>query len=133
MSTNSFNNREMLLFGAVVVLLSVAISVGIQSARFHHHMGQRFERFGGPGMMGERGVGMHGSPDGFMARADANKDGFLTKDELMAGAKDRIDKMFAEADTDKDGKLSKDELEKGREAMREKMRQRFEQQGHEQQ
>ncbi len=58
-------------------------------------------------------------------KADANKDGFLTKDEMLAQHKIRLDEMFAKSDTDKDGKLSKDELKKGREAMRAKMKERM--------
>ncbi len=57
--------------------------------------------------------------------ADANKDGFLTKDEMLDAHKKRIDKMFENTDTDKDGKLSTGELEKGREAMRAKFKDRF--------
>lgn len=58
-------------------------------------------------------------------KADTNKDGFLTKDEMLAQHKIRLDEMFAKSDTDKDGKLSKDELKKGREAMRAKMKERM--------
>ena len=73
-------------------------------------------------------AGDHGGPHGpgrFFQDADANKDGFLTKDEMRDAQTKKLDEMFARLDTDKDGKLSKDELKKGHEEMRAKMRARF--------
>ncbi len=61
------------------------------------------------------------------AKTDTNKDGFLSKDEMLAGQRERLDEMFATADTNKDGKLSPEEMKKGREAMHAKMKAKMEQ------
>lgn len=74
--------------------------------------------FGGPG--GPRG------PMARFAEMDANKDGFLTKEEMYDSQKKNIDRMFDKNDTDKDGKLSQAELEAGFQKIREKMRKQFE-------
>lgn len=79
---------------------------------------------------GEEGQGPEGGPrnhrgDHF-AKADANKDGYLTKDEMLAMHKARLDKMFTEADTNHDGKLSKDEMETARGKFRERMKEHME-------
>ncbi len=66
--------------------------------------------------------GQRGPRGGHFAKADANKDGYLTKDEMLAMHKARLDKMFAEADTNEDGKLSKEEMEAARGKFRERMR-----------
>lgn len=60
------------------------------------------------------------------AEADADKDGFLTKDEMQKAQEKKLDEMFTRTDTDKDGKLSKDEMEKGRAEMRKKWKERKE-------
>ena len=67
----------------------------------------------------------HGGPGDRFGNADLNKDGFLTKAEMMDVQQKRMDKMFSESDTDGDGKLSQAELQAGFKAMREKMRARF--------
>lgn len=59
-------------------------------------------------------------------KTDTNKDGFLSREEMEASHKERMDAMFEKTDTDKDGRLSPEELKKGRESMREKYRERFE-------
>ncbi len=78
--------------------------------------------------------GKGGGPraDGFEKRGremfektDTNKDGFISKDEMIASHKARIDDMFEKMDTNKDGKLSQDELKAGREAMRNKFREKY--------
>lgn len=69
----------------------------------------------GPGMR-ERG--------GMFQNADTNKDGFLTKEEMLAAQQQHIDKMFTSLDTNKDGKLSQDEVQAGRNKMRERMKER---------
>lgn len=58
-------------------------------------------------------------------KADKNGDGFLTKEEMLESHKERIDEMFANMDSNKDNKLSKEEMAKGREAMRAKMKDRW--------
>ena len=55
-------------------------------------------------------------------KTDGDKDGFLSKAEMEASQKERLDAMFNKSDLDQDGKLSPEELKKGREAMREKFR-----------
>ncbi len=76
---------------------------------------------GGPDRQGERDQKRQ---EHYM-KADTNKDGFLTKDEMLAQHKKRLDEMFEKSDLNKDGKLSKDEMQKGREAMRAKMKNRM--------
>lgn len=44
-----------------------------------------------------------------LARADANKDGKLTKEEFELGVKARIDDRFAKADKNSDGVITADE------------------------
>ena len=43
-------------------------------------------------------------------RVDMNRDGLLSKDEMMSAHGDRIDKMFINFDKNGDSKLSKKEL-----------------------
>lgn len=62
-------------------------------------------------------------------KTDTDHDGFLSKDEMEAEHKARLDEMFTTTDADHDGKLSPGELKKGREAMREKFRQKFKEHG----
>lgn len=64
-------------------------------------------------------------PDRFK-EADANNDGFITKEEMKAQQEKRLDDMFAKTDTDKDGKLSQEEMKKGREEMRKRWKERKE-------
>lgn len=62
----------------------------------------------GPGMRhggGHRGGGFGGGFGRGMEKADANKDGVLTKEEVHAGALEK----FARVDTDKDGVITKAE------------------------
>ena len=61
--------------------------------------------------------------------ADANNDGFLTKEEMKAGQEKRLDEMFAKTDLDKDGKLSPEEMAKGREEMKKRWKERKEAKG----
>ncbi|WP_419807369.1 hypothetical protein [Sphingomonas sp.] len=51
---------------------------------------------------------------GGMMRADANGDGVVTKDEALAQAAQRFDRM----DTNHDGKLTRDELDRVGQRMR---------------
>lgn len=128
-------NRELVIFGIAVVAVAVAVGQFINARspygmgvhgwqpRMGFHDGWRGAMDGhGPGGFGMmRGDGPRG-PGGFLMRADVNRDGTITKDELVAGANAHIDELFEVMDTDKDGKLSKEELAKGRELMRERMR-----------
>lgn len=61
--------------------------------------------------------------------ADKNKDGVLTKEEMLEAHKARVDEMFEKFDTDKSGTLTREELDKGREEMRSKMKERFKDRG----
>lgn len=72
--------------------------------------------------------GPDGPNDHFM-RSDANHDGFVSKDEMEAEHKKRFDEMFALADANKDGKLSPEEMKAGREALRNKFRERMQNRG----
>lgn len=72
----------------------------------------------GDGHRGDRGAKM-------FEEADTNKDGKLTKAEMVTSHEKRIDKMFTELDTDKSGDLTKAELDAGRDKMREKMKERM--------
>lgn len=56
-----------------------------------------------------------------LARADANDDGVVTKDELLAD----VDKRFARLDTDKDGKITQAEREALGGGMRGRMAERM--------
>ena len=60
------------------------------------------------------------------SKVDANGDGFLSREEMEAHNRKKLDRVFERTDTDKDGKLSQDELQKGREQWRAKMQHRFE-------
>ena len=83
---------------------------------------------GGPDGPGKHG-GKHDRGAKMFQEADKNKDGVLTKDEMLNAHKDRVDDMFEKLDTDKSGTLSKAELDKGREEMRNKMKERFKDKG----
>ena len=101
--------RHLPLALATLVLMGAAFPASAEDA-------PKGPREGGPGK--DRGAKM-------FEAADANKDGELTKGEMMGAHQQRIDKMFAELDTDKNGTLSKPELEKGRDKMREAMKERL--------
>ncbi len=58
--------------------------------------------------------------------ADANQDGFITKEEMMDMHKKRVDRLFEKADKNNDGKLSKEEWKEGKKAMRAEMKDRKE-------
>ncbi len=73
--------------------------------------------------MGKKGEGHHGQK---FEKIDTDGDGFLTRAEMEAYHKQKLDKMFEKADANKDGKLSREELQKGREEWREKMHKHFE-------
>lgn len=58
------------------------------------------------GGWGNGGNGPRMTPEERFAQMDANKDGFIARDEY----KGRRPEMFDQMDADKDGKLSKDEM-----------------------
>jgi hypothetical protein len=110
-------NREMFLLATSILFASTTAGMALQTVM---HPRPPMERgFDGP----------HG-PDGkrpdFFAMSDANKDGFVTKDEMMAKQQARTDELFTTVDTDHDGKLTKEEMENGRELMRAKFKARME-------
>lgn len=115
-------NREMFLLATSILFASTTAGMALQGVL---HKGPHHGR---PGF--ERGMDRHddkrGSRPDFFAKADADKDGFITKEEMTARQQARLDEMFATVDTDKDGKLSKDEMEKGRELMRAKWKAKME-------
>lgn len=122
-------NREMFLLATSILFASTTLGIALQGVlhKGHHHKGPHdrpgFERrFDGHGPRGDRD---RKRPD-FFAMGDTNKDGVITKDEMIAKQTARLDEFFATVDTDKDGKLTREEMEKGRKLMREKMKARFE-------
>ena len=58
-------------------------------------------------------------------QADVDKDGALTRDEMLAAHKKRVNEIFDKLDADKSGTVTKDQMNKGREMLREKLRQHF--------
>lgn len=65
--------------------------------------------------------GRHAARDGFMRNLDANRDGRVGRDEVLA-AQQRQLALFDRADTDHDGVLTRDEMRAARETMREEFR-----------
>ncbi len=119
-------NREMFLLATSILFASTTLGLALQGVLHkgpRHHDRPGYER-------GFDGHGPHGDKDrkrpDFFAMGDANKDGFVTKDEMIAKQTARMDEFFTTADTDKDGKLTRDEMEQGRKLMKEKMKARFE-------
>lgn len=101
--------RHLPLALATLLLMGAALPAAAED-------GPKGPHEGGP--RGERGAKM-------FEQADANKDGELTKEEMLKAHEARMDKMFSELDSDKSGTLSKPELDKGREKMRAEMKERF--------
>lgn len=126
-------NRELFLLLTSVVFISttvgLAFKVSCDRGHAFGHGGFGGKEFSDKGDWkhkdGKFGDKFRGGPDRMIKEADTNKDGQLTKDEMIAAHTQRMDKMFAELDTNKDGQLSKDELAKGHKKMREKMMKKF--------
>jgi hypothetical protein len=59
----------------------------------------------------------------FMGRMDADRDGQISRDELLAAQQRQLE-MFDRADTDHDGKVTREERHAMRESLREQHRQR---------
>ena len=102
-----------------VALLALAFLVDLAAAEPPDpNDGQLRDRQGGPGgprrgrpgdQRGDRGLGRPFGGEGFIKRIlgfDQNKDGKVSKDELL----ERMQRIFDRADTNKDGALDKDEL-----------------------
>jgi Ca2+-binding EF-hand superfamily protein len=81
-----------------------------------------------PAMAGHHEGGPHGDKKGakMMERIDTDKDGFLTKDEMLEAHKARLDEMFERDDTNGDGKLSPEELKAAKESFKDRMKERRE-------
>lgn len=97
--------RNMLMAG--VGALALVLSAGAFAAGdMGHDMGK--------GMHGRGHMGMHGDPaamaDHMMGQFDLNKDGKITKDEIVNASRKEADAHFAAMDANKDGKVSSDEL-----------------------
>lgn len=58
-------------------------------------------------------------------QADINKDGVLTRDEMLAAHKKRVDQIFDKLDADKSGTVTKAEVETGREEIRKMLKEQF--------
>ena len=124
MTTTIKQNNKLIAFTALALLLTSGFPAVAQDGRdTPPPMGDErpFEK---DGKMGKKGDKDHRGAEMF-AKADKNKDGFITKDEMYEAHKARIDEMFAKADTDNDGKLSPEEMKKGHQAMREKFREKM--------
>ena len=122
-------NREMFLLATSILFASTTVGIALQGALHHPRPphGPGFERpFDGPGGPDKHSRWHDGKRPDFFAMGDADKDGFVTRDEMLARQNARLDEIFATVDTDKDGKLTRDEMDKGRKLMHEKMRARFE-------
>ena len=64
-----------------------------------------------------------GAAAGFAREVDTNRDGQISRDEVLAAHKRQLER-FDQADTNKDGVLSREELRASRDAMREEHRKR---------
>lgn len=112
-------NREMFLLATSILFASTTAGLVLQGTLHkgpHHKPG--FERhWSGKDKRGPR-------PD-FFALIDADKNGFITKEEMTAHHTAKLNDMFATADTDKDGRLTREEMKNGRDLMRAKFKERF--------
>jgi len=113
-------NREMFLLATSILFASTTIGLALQGTL---HKGPRHDR---PAYhhAWKKG-GEHKRPDMF-TRFDTNRDGFVTRDEMLALQNERLAELFATVDTNQDGKLTRDEMEQGRKLMHAKMKARFE-------
>lgn len=131
-------SRDMKRGGLALVAASLLLALGLQAparaqagaeagegqgaqagetrdGRFRHGgFGRR-----GPGMEPEAGMRGPRMAGGRLLERfdtlDSNDDSLLSQEELLAGPRQRIDRLFGCLDTDADGLLSKEELEGGRE------------------
>ncbi|HWS76220.1 MAG TPA: EF-hand domain-containing protein, partial [Quisquiliibacterium sp.] len=65
----------------------------------------------------------HGPRGGFMKHLDENRDGQISRDEVLSSQKRQL-AMFERADANGDGTVSRDEMRAAREAMRSEFRKR---------
>ena len=66
--------------------------------------------------------GMGSGHENMMDQADTNHDGKVSHDEFKAAHEKRMEEMFKKLDANGDGFIDKEEMRKGREMMREKMK-----------
>lgn len=93
------------------VLAGIALLLAMQGAAWAEQ-----------GSMGGPGGGMGSDHEHMMEQADTNHDGKISHDEFKAAHEKRMEEMFKKLDANGDGFIDKDEMRKGREAMREKMK-----------
>ena len=74
---------------------------------------------------GEGPDGGKGKGAAMFEAADTDKDGSLTRDEMLNAHKNRVNEIFDKLDSDKNGSVTKEEMAKGRDEIREKMRERW--------
>lgn len=122
-------NREMFLLAASILFASTTLGLALKGTL--HKGPHKGPDHGRPGF--ERpfeGHGPHGGKDrkrpDFFAMGDVNKDGVITKEELLAKQTERLEEFFTTVDTNKDGKLTREEMDAGRKLMKDKMKARFE-------
>ncbi len=117
-------NREMFLLATSILFAATTLGLALQGTLHkgprHGHPGYEHHH---PGKTAWKKDGKR--PDMF-TRFDTDKDGFVTRDEMLALQNARLTELFATVDTDKDGKLSRTEMEQGRKLMHAKMKARFE-------
>ncbi|HPQ51096.1 MAG: EF-hand domain-containing protein [Alphaproteobacteria bacterium] len=124
------NKDKLLAFSALAILLTAGFPALAQDGDDAPPPSTQDERPDRPDrqMSGKKGdqrqdMEKHGAE--MFAKADTDKDGFLTKEEMLNAHKERLDEMFAKTDADKDGKLSPEEMKKGREIMRAKFKEKM--------
>lgn len=69
----------------------------------------------GKGKWKRGGAGGHGGPGEMFEQADADGDGKVTKEEFVAAAVERAERMFGHIDEDKSGDVTKEEVKSARE------------------
>lgn len=109
-------NREMVLFAAAIFFAATTAGLAFRAfcpMQMGPHMGgwHQSHHKGGKQHWKDRKEQM-------FLKADTDKDGALSKQEMHAGITARVDGMFTKMDKDGDGKLTREEMEAGRKAMK---------------